>query len=208
HKDVKPQNIVLDQNLDRAVLVDFGLASRLAFEATTALIPEALEGTLAYVSPEQTGRTARALDARTDLYSLGVTLFEMLTGRLPFLERDPLALVYAHLAVPPPALDSISQAPKMVVRIVERLLSKTPASRYQTAKGLAFDLARVLMQLRGQGRVDEFPLGEKDFSPTLRLPETLVGRDQEAEQVKAAFHRAAAGAVEILLLGGVSGVGK
>lgn len=108
HKDVKPQNLLVDEAVERVWMIDFGIATRLAFEATSPLIPEALEGTLAYISPEQTGRTARALDARTDLYSLGVTLYEALSGRRPFVEQDPMALVHAPLALSPPALESLA----------------------------------------------------------------------------------------------------
>lgn len=209
HKDVKPQNLVVSQDLTRAVLVDFGLASRLAFEATNASIPEALEGTLAYISPEQTGRTARTLDGRADLYSLGVTLFEMLTGRRPFEESDPLAIVHAHLAVAPPAVEALGVvAPRAVSLLVSHLLAKAPEDRYQTAKGLAHDLELILGALERGERVDDFPLGQRDFSPKLRLPETLIGRDDEMRVVTESFLRAANGGVELLLVGGPSGIGK
>ncbi len=209
HKDVKPQNILVDDAYERVVLVDFGIASELAQEATEASIPEALEGTLAYLSPEQTGRTARGLDARTDLYSLGVVLFESLSGWKPFLETDPLALVHAHLAKAPPALDSlVADTPATVARIVERCLEKHPERRYQTAKGLAADLEQCVRQIEARGQIEAFPLGRGDFSPKLQIPGMLVGREQESREISAAFDRAAGGAVEVLLLGGPSGVGK
>ncbi|MCK6549092.1 AAA family ATPase [Myxococcota bacterium] len=200
HKDLKPQNILVDEGVSRAWLIDFGIASRLAFEATAPSIPETLEGTLAYISPEQTGRTARALDARTDLYSLGVTLYQLLSGRLPFTAHEPLALVHAHLAQPPPPLGP--EVPPIVRAIVERLLAKDPERRYQTARGLAFDLRRVL---DGEER---FTLAERDFSPRLQLPNVLVGRETASEALRAAFDRAAQGAVELVLVGGPSGIGK
>jgi len=209
HKDIKPQNVLVDEAYAEAVLVDFGIASELAFEAAEASIPEALEGTLAYISPEQTGRTARGLDSRTDLYSLGVLLFEALAGRRPFVEKDALALVYAHLAKTPPALESVAPGvPSVVSRIVDRCLSKHPEQRYQTAKGLAADIERVLQEWTEHGRVASFALGQKDFSPKLSLPQTLVSRETESEAITLAFERAAAGAMEVLLLGGQSGVGK
>lgn len=209
HKDIKPQNILWDEATGHVTLLDFAIASELAEEATDAAVPEALEGTLAYMSPEQTGRTARGLDARTDLYSLGVTLFELLAGRRPFLEIDPLALVHAHLAKPLPALEKfVSNLPPIVVRIVERCLEKHPEKRYQTAKGLAVDLAECLRQLRERGTIDVFTLGQKDFSPTLHIPQALVSRDKESAEISAAFQRAADGAIEVLLLGGPSGIGK
>lgn len=209
HKDIQPQNALVDEALTEVVLIDFGIASWLSQEATDAGIPEALEGTLAYVSPEQTGRTARSLDSRTDLYSLGVVLFEALSGRKPFSEIDAPALVHAHLAKAPPALDSlVPELPGVVVQIVARCLEKHPEKRYQTAKGLSADLGICVMSLEEHDRIDPFPLGQKDFSPALRIPDTLVSREEERREITAAFERAAGGAVEVLLLGGPSGVGK
>lgn len=209
HKDVKPQNILIDETGTQATLIDFGIASELAEEATEPRPPESLEGTLAYISPEQTGRTARGIDSRTDLYSLGVTLFEMLIGQPPFVERDPLAMVYAHLAKAPPAVESLdSGIPNAVTRILGHCLEKVPEKRYQTAKGLARDLQRCLEMLEEQGQIELFPLGQKDFSPKLQISQTLFGREPERQIVAAAFERAAHGSVEFLLLDGPSGVGK
>ena len=205
HKDIKPQNILVDEGWEQVILLDFDIASWLSEETTAPSLPEALEGTLSYISPEQTGRTARALDARTDLYSLGVTLFEMLSGRLPFTERDPLALVHAHLAKEPPALGEVAPA---VAAVVAKLLAKDPEQRYQTAKGVAEDLEECLRRQREREPVERFALGQRDFSPRLRLPQVLVGRQHEVEQVGASFARAALGAVELLVIGGPSGIGK
>ncbi|HRI66137.1 MAG TPA: AAA family ATPase, partial [Polyangium sp.] len=209
HKDVKPQNLLWDEKNHRVTLLDFAIASELAEEATSAAIPEALEGTLAYMSPEQTGRMARGIDARTDLYSLGVVLFELLCGHRPFVETDPLALVHAHLAKPvPELLRLVGNLPPVVVRIVERCLEKHPEKRYQTAHGLAADLNVCLEQLEVLGRIDDFILGQKDYSPVLHLPQTLVSRENEVVEIQGAFERAARGSVELLLLSGPSGVGK
>jgi len=209
HKDLKPQNMLWDEKNRRVTLLDFAIASELAEEATNATIPEALEGTLAYMSPEQTGRMARGVDARTDLYSLGIVLFELLCGHRPFADTDPLALVHAHLAKPVPALDRLMpKVPAVVARIVERCLEKHPEKRYQTAKGLAADLAICLEQFETRGSIADFVLGQKDYSRVLHLPQTLVSREKEVGEIKAAFERAARGAVELLLLGGSSGVGK
>jgi PAS domain S-box-containing protein len=209
HKNVEPRNLLVDEALEQALLANFSIASRLSAEATAASAPEALEGTLAYISPEQTGRTARALDERTDLYSLGVVLFEMLAGRPPFVENDPLALVHAHLAKEPPALDAIAaDVPKAVAAIVARLLAKDPEQRYQTAKGVAEDLEEALRQWGALGTVQPLALGTRDFSEKLRLPQILVGRQHEIEQVGASFARAAAGTAELVLVGGPSGIGK
>ncbi|WP_441286264.1 AAA family ATPase [Sorangium sp. KYC3313] len=209
HKDIKPQNVLVDAAYAQVKLLDFGIASSLPLEATAASIPEGLEGTLAYMSPEQTGRTARALDPRTDLYSLGVTLFEALSGRLPFTERDPLSLVHAHLAKEPPSLDEVAPGvPPGLAAIVSRLLAKNPDRRYQTAKGAAEDLERALRMWRERGAVERFALGDKDFSQRLRLPDVLVGREHERDLLGAAFARAAGGAAELVLIGGPSGIGK
>ncbi|AGP37282.1 AAA family ATPase [Sorangium cellulosum] len=209
HKDVKPQNVLVDAAYSQVKLLDFGIASSLPLEATAASIPEGLEGTLAYMSPEQTGRTARAIDARTDLYSLGVTLFEALSGRLPFTDRDPLSLVHAHLAREPPALDEVApEVPPGVAAIAVRLLAKNPDRRYQTARGAAEDLERALHLWRERGAVERFPLGSRDFSHKLRLPDVLVGRERERELLGACFARAAEGAAELVLIGGPSGIGK
>jgi predicted ATPase/serine phosphatase RsbU (regulator of sigma subunit) len=210
HKDVTPRNLLVDEaSFKNVFLVNFGIASRLAFEATSALIPEALEGTLAYISPEQTGRTARLLDSRTDLYSLGVTLYEALAGRRPFLESDPLAIVHSHLARYAPPLESLApEVPSTVARIVERLLAKTPDHRYQTARGVAHDVTECLRRLAATGRIEPFAVGQRDYSPQLRLPETLIGREEEVKAVRASFERAAKGDVEVLMVGGPSGIGK
>ncbi len=199
----------MDEACTQAVLIDFGIATELAQEAIETSLPEALEGTLAYISPEQTGRTARGIDSRTDLYSLGVTLFEMLIGQKPFVETDPLSLVYAHLAKAPPALERLLPSlPSIVARLVERCLEKSPEKRYQTAKGLGADLERCLRQLEDDGRIVPFALGQRDFSPRLQISQTLVSREEESQAVIAAFEHAAQGGVEVLLLGGPSGVGK
>ncbi|XXX82357.1 AAA family ATPase [Sorangium sp. So ce134] len=209
HKDIKPQNVLVDEAYSEVKLLDFGIASSLPLEATAASIPEGLEGTLAYMSPEQTGRTARAIDARTDLYSLGVTLFEALSGRLPFTDRDPLSLVHAHLAREPPPLDEVApEVPPGLAAIASRLLAKNPDRRYQTARGAAEDLEHALRLWRERGAVERFPLGAKDFSRRLRLPDVLVGRERERDLLGASFDRAVEGAVELVLIGGPSGIGK
>ena len=209
HKDVKPQNMLWDEVQERVTLIDFAIASELSEEATNAAAPEALEGTLAYMSPEQTGRTARGLDARTDIYSLGVVLFELLAGRRPFVETDPLSLIHAHLAKPVPPLEGLVPGfPPAVARIVERCLEKHPEKRYQTVNGLSADLAECLRRLEATETMDGFVLGRKDFSPVLHIPQAMFGRENESARVRAAFERVAGGAVEVLLVGGPSGIGK
>lgn len=204
HRDIKPDNVLSSDDGARVALIDFGVAS-LRGDAPAG---DAVEGTLAYVAPEQTGRTGRAVDARADLYALGVTLFEMLSGARPFTATDPRALVHAHLAVAPPALDAVAAVPTAVARVVARLLEKAPEARYQTAAGLRADLTRCLDQLAARGEVAPFALGRDDFSARIALPQALVGRDAERATLAAALARAASGGRELVLLVGPSGSGK
>jgi predicted ATPase/serine phosphatase RsbU (regulator of sigma subunit) len=209
HKDVKPHNILVNLDTREVRLIDFGIATRLAQEATPAGAPGALEGTLAYMSPEQTGRMNRATDYRTDLYSLGVTLYEMLTGVLPFAGADPVDLVYSHIARrPTPPCEVDPAVPRVVSDIVMKLLSKAAEDRYQRAAGLAADLQRCLDGLDAAGQIEPFELGRRDAGDGLQIPQKLYGRDAELGALLAAFGRAADGAAELLLVTGYAGVGK
>ncbi|WP_437932429.1 AAA family ATPase [Sorangium sp. So ce291] len=209
HKDIKPHNLLVDPDTLEVHLVGFSIATLLPQETQQAVSPEALEGTLAYMSPEQTGRMNRVIDRRTDLYSLGVTLYQMLTGVLPFAEGEPMDMIHGHIArtpVPPP--ERVPGVPEAVSRIVMKLLSKNAEDRYQSAFGLVADLDACLRQLSTSGAVAPFPLGQRDVPDTLRIPQKLYGRDEEARAVLAAFERAAGGERELLLVSGYSGMGK
>jgi predicted ATPase/serine phosphatase RsbU (regulator of sigma subunit) len=202
HKDIKPHHFFVSAG-DRLALVDFGVATRLAHEDRRAFGVDRLEGTLAYMSPEQTGRMNRVLDRRTDLYSLGVALYELATGVLPFRTDDPLELVHSHIArTPTPPYAVAPEIPRIVSDIIMRLLSKVAEDRYQDAAGLRFDLQRA--------RVDPTPfaLGEQDFSDELRISQKLYGREAETAALVAAFDRVRAGAGELVLVWGDAGVGK
>jgi len=208
HKDVKPANVLVDE-AGHAWLTGFGVASRLLRERQSPEAPEVIAGTLAYMSPEQTGRMNRSVDARSDLYSLGVTLYQMLTGVLPFAAADPLEWVHCHIARQPVAPAQRRAVPEPLSAIVMRLLAKNAEERYQTAAGLEADLRRCLSQWRAQGRIDPFPLGADDASDRLLIPETLYGREREVAALLAAFDRVATqGAAELVLVSGYSGVGK
>src|SRR5215468_8274599 len=210
HKDIKPANIVVDCADGHVRLSGFGIASRLPRERPVPEPPEVIAGTLAYMAPEQTGRMNRSIDARSDLYALGVTLYQMLTGVLPFTAADPMEWVHCHIArqaVPP--RERLETVPAALSQITMKLLAKTAEQRYQTASGLEHDLRRCLDQWEMRGRIDEFPLGERDIPDRLLIAERLYGREREIETLLAAFDRVVEnGAPELVLVSGYSGIGK
>ena len=208
HKDVKPANALVDDS-GHAWLTGFGIASRLLRERQAPAPPEIIAGTLAYMSPEQTGRMNRSMDIRSDLYSLGVTLYELLTGVLPFAAADPLEWVHCHIARQPVAPADRRTVPEPLSAITMRLLAKNAEERYQTAAGLEADLRRCLSEWQSHGRIDPFSLGADDSPDRLFIPEKLYGREREVEALIAAFDRVAAqGTTELVLVSGYSGVGK
>jgi PAS domain S-box-containing protein len=210
HKDLKPTNILVDPATSEVKLVDLGIATRLPREQQAARPPQLIEGSLPYVSPEQTGRMNRALDSRSDLYSLGVTFHQMLTGRLPFEARDPLEWVHCHIAREPASPSQVAPGvPEAAAGIVKKLLAKMPDDRYQTAHGLARDLTRCLEAWDREGRVEPFVLGEYDISDRLQIPQKLYGREEQVRALLAAFERVAdTGTPELVLVSGYSGIGK
>ncbi len=214
HQDINSSNVLVDLQTKQVKIIDFGLASRIDLRVQHVGNPEWLGGTLAYISPEQTGRMNRAVDYRTDLYSLGVTLYELLTGTLPFVSDDPFALVHAHIAKAPQPVTALNPlVPPMVSDIVMKLLAKNAQDRYQSAFGLKADLERCLEALanaQASGRrVDmRFSLAQDDYSGQLHIPEKLYGRSAEIAALSAAFGRVAAGGHEFVLVAGYPGVGK
>jgi PAS domain S-box-containing protein len=208
HKDIKPPNVLVD-DAGNVRLTGFGIASRLPQESQAPAPPEVIAGTLAYMAPEQTGRMNRSIDARSDLYSLGVTLYQMLTGTLPFAAADPLEWVHCHIARQPTPPGERAKVPGPLSAIVMKLLAKNAEERYQTASGLGSDLRCCLAQWETHGRIDEFPLGAHDASDQFRVPEKLYGREREIDALLAAFDRVVAGGTpELVLVSGYSGVGK
>src|SRR5216117_1563046 len=210
HKDVKPANILVNPDSGEVRLTGFGLASRLARERQRPEPPESIAGTLAYMAPEQTGRMNRSIDSRSDLYALGVTLYEMLTGSLPFTATDPMEWVHCHIARQPvPPGERLKGIPGPVSAIVMKLLAKTAEERYQTAAGLERDLRRCLAQWEADRRIDAFPLGQQDSPDRLLIPEKLYGREREIEKLLASFDRVIKGGTpEWVLVAGYSGIGK
>lgn len=209
HKDIKPHNIIIQPESKVVKLTDFGIASLLSRENQQLQNPDLLEGTLAYMSPEQTGRMNRAIDYRTDFYSLGVTFYEMLAGQLPFTAQDPMALVHCHMAHQAEPLEQVNpQVPPMLAAIIAKLMAKTAEARYQSAYGLKHDLEQCWQSWQVLRRIEPFPLGEKDVALELQISQKLYGRQAQVTALMEAFERVSRGATEMMLVSGYSGIGK
>jgi PAS domain S-box-containing protein len=210
HKDIKPANILVNRAAREVRLTGFGIASRLPRERQAPTPPESIAGTLAYMAPEQTGRMNRSVDARSDLYALGVTLYRMLTGALPFTATDPMEWVHCHIARKPmPPAERLETIPAVVSALVMKLLAKSAEDRYQTAAGLTRDLRHCLDAWEARRRIDEFPLGEDDTPDRILIAEKLYGRTRELDALLASFDRVVkSGAPELVLVAGYSGIGK
>jgi serine/threonine protein kinase len=202
HKDINPSNIVYNPETGQLKIIDFGISTVLSRENPTVRNPERIEGTLAYISPEQTGRMNRAIDYRTDFYSLGVTFYELLTHQLPFETTDALELVHCHIAKQPLPPKEVrrqkaggrrEEIPQVLSDIVMKLMAKTAEERYQSAWGLKADLETCLHQLQANGQISEFPLARQDKSDKFQIPQKLYGREEEVETLLAAFERVATG---------------
>ncbi|MGG6295514.1 trifunctional serine/threonine-protein kinase/ATP-binding protein/sensor histidine kinase [Leptolyngbya sp. AN02str] len=209
HKDLKPANILIHPETKQVKLIDFSIASLLPRETQEIQNPNVLEGTLAYLSPEQTGRMNRGIDYRSDFYSLGVTLFELLTGQLPFPSSDPMELVHCHLAKHPPSVCDVNpDLPLIVGEIIRKLMAKNAEDRYQSALGLKHDLMQCQQQWQATGKHAWFELGQRDVCDRFLIPEKLYGREAEVQTLLEAFGQVANGASELMLVAGFSGIGK
>jgi predicted ATPase/signal transduction histidine kinase/tRNA A-37 threonylcarbamoyl transferase component Bud32 len=209
HKDINPANIVYNPDTGQLKLIDLGIASVLSREGAPTADPTLLEGTLPYMSPEQTGRMNRSVDYRTDFYSLGVTLYELATGRLPFDSSDPVELIHAHIARTPEAPSALNpEVPAALSAVVMKLLAKTADERYQSALGLAADLERCRALLAQGAEAVDFSPGERDMVRRFSIPERLYGRRRELDRLDAALERTLEGRRQLLLLAGPSGIGK
>ncbi|BAY50526.1 ATP-binding region ATPase domain protein (plasmid) [Scytonema sp. HK-05] len=223
HKDINPGNIVSNPETGIVKIIDFGISTQLSRTHPNFKNPNILEGTLAYMSPEQTGRMNRMLDYRTDFYSLGVTFYKLLTGQLPFVTNDVLELVHCHIARQPVSPHEVnSKIPEVVSAIVMKLMAKNAEERYQSTWGIKADLSECLTQLQASGTISGFPLGTQDISDKFQIPQKLYGREAEVETLLAAFERVAAGrsgrqgeretsqnsGIEMMLVAGYSGIGK
>ncbi|MDZ7950853.1 AAA family ATPase [Nostoc sp. DedQUE09] len=209
HKDIKPVNILIHPDTKQIKLIDFSIASLLPRETQEIQSLNGLEGTLAYLSPEQTGRMNRGIDYRSDFYSLGVTFFELLSGKLPFESHEPMELVHCHIAKLPPSLcDFNPELPLMLGEIVRKLMAKNAEDRYQSALGLKHDLITCLEQWRETGKHTWFDLGQRDISDRFLIPEKLYGRESEVKTLLEAFGYVANGGSQLMLVAGFSGIGK
>ncbi|MEG3971560.1 AAA family ATPase [Microcoleus sp. T2B6] len=209
HKDINPSNIVYNPETKQLKIIDFGISTQLTRETPTLKNPDVLEGTLAYISPEQTGRMNRTLDYRTDFYSLGVTFYELLTGKLPFETKDALEIVHCHIArqpVPPHEIEP--EIPLIVSQIVSKLMAKNAENRYQSSVGIKQDLETCLFQLQATGNIETFTLGTRDITDRFLIPEKLYGRETEVFSLLSAFERVSTGSAEMMLVAGFSGIGK
>jgi predicted ATPase/signal transduction histidine kinase len=209
HKDIKPQNILINPKTKQIKLIDFSIASLLPKENQEIANPNVLEGTLAYISPEQTGRMNRGIDYRTDFYSLGVTFYELLTGQLPFQSTDPMELVHCHIArTPTPPIELVPAIPKAVSDIAIKLMAKTAELRYQSTFGLQYDLEKCWQQWQEKNSISQFSLGARDLCDRFVIPEKLYGREAEVNTLLETFERVSNGHKEIMLVAGFSGIGK
>lgn len=209
HKDINPSNIMCDIESKTVKIIDFGLSANLPKERAEIVSPNVLEGTLNYLSPEQTGRMNRGIDYRTDYYSLGITFYQMLTGQLPFTSDDPMELVHYHIAVTPKSPHEIDNSiPKILSDIVMKLLAKNAEDRYQNANGLITDLSQCLEQLKLNGKIEPFKLGVKDIFSRFQIPEKLYGREDEVKTLLDTYDNVMQGKVELMLVAGYSGIGK
>ena len=209
HKDIKPANILINPETKQVKLIDFSIASLLPRETQEIQTANALEGTLAYLSPEQTGRMNRGIDYRSDFYALGVTLYELLTGQLPFVSDDPMELLHCHLAKTPIPVHQVNlNIPLVLSKIIGKLMAKNAENRYQSALGIKHDLERCLEQLDRTETIGDFSLGERDISDRFNIPEKLYGRETEVEALLNSFDRVSQGNAELMLVAGFSGIGK
>lgn len=209
HKDIKPANILINPQTKEVQLIDFSIASLLPKETQEIKNPHVLEGTLAYISPEQTGRMNRGIDYRSDFYSLGVTFYELLTGELPFICDAPMELVHCHLAQLASYVSDIKpEIPEVISKIINKLLAKNAEDRYQSALGLQHDFETCSSQLKDTGKITDFEIGQRDVCDRFLIPEKLYGREADVQRLLDAFERVTNGTSEIMLVAGFSGIGK
>jgi len=211
HNDIKTSNIIISHITKAIKIIDFNQATYWRQRTQPGVPGHDVTGSLAYLAPEKTGRVNRSfeLDHRSDLYSLGITFYQLLCGTLPFKAADTMGLIHQHIAVQPmPPHQYKSTISQQLSHIILKLLQKEAEKRYQSAEGLLYDLNYCLLALNETGAIPEFKLGEKDFSNKLILSSYLYGREAETKTLLAALERISQGAREVLMVTGQPGVGK
>ncbi|HKO93379.1 MAG TPA: serine/threonine-protein kinase PknK, partial [Polyangiaceae bacterium] len=209
HKDLKPHNLLVSAGQREVKLIDFQVASEISRERQDVSVTNHLEGSLPYISPEQTGRMNRSLDYRSDYYSLGVAFFELLTGKLPFQASDIMGWVHCHISKSPPSVRELNPSvPAALSALVAKLMAKEPRDRYQSSRGLLADLERIRAALDAGQSDAEIVLGQDDISERFGLSQQLVGRESEVSRLVQIFERASRGPGQLLLVSGYSGIGK
>ena len=209
HKDINPGNIIFDHKSNRISIIDYGISTQLTIENPVLQSPNVLEGSLNYISPEQTGRMNRSLDYRTDYYSFGITLYELLTQTIPFKSKDPMELIHSHIAKQPvPPHEINKEIPKTLSNIVMKLVSKNAEDRYQSSGGIILDLQECKEQIKVSGAISEFSLAQNDIPERFQIPQKLYGRVNEVNTLLSAFDRIILGTGEMILISGYSGIGK
>ncbi|MBF0119810.1 MAG: response regulator [Desulfobacterales bacterium] len=209
HKDINPANIVFNPKTGKLKIIDFGISTELSKENPELINPNVIEGTLSYISPEQTGRINRPIDYRTDFYSLGVMFYELLTGETPFKTDDKMEMIHCHIAKIPILPQILNpNIPSMIAMIVMKLLVKDAEDRYKSAYGIAEDLRICLNQLKKHGRIEQFQIGQKEIPSSLNISQKIYGRDEEIKQILESFNQVKSGMKKLLLVGGYSGIGK
>lgn len=209
HKDLNSKNILVSNDLSKVTLIDFGISTKFNLKSDYSINPERLEGSLAYMSPEQTGRMNRAIDSRSDLYSLGIIFYELVTGRLPFEASDPIEYIHCHIArkpVPPSQVDKT--IPEVLSKLIMKLLEKNAENRYQSGFGIKHDLEIILKQLEATGKAETFQLAQNDYTGRFRISQKLYGREKEFEFLLETFRKSLKGELQTAIVCGYSGVGK
>lgn len=209
HRDIQPENILVDPESLYVKLTGFNFATKIPRQRLSIKNPTQLEGTLAFMSPEQTGRMNREIDYRTDYYSLGVTLYKLFTKNLPFSTSDPMELVHAHIALAPkPPSEIDPDIPVPISEIILKLMAKKPEERYSSTRSLIIDLETCLSEWKEKGAIDPFPLGKNDISSSIQISQKIYGRTQETNLLLANFEAVCHGATHMMLLAGYPGIGK
>ena len=209
HNSIDPSNIIIHEQSKKTVFIDFGLAARFSQEVSGMIPLSKIKSNISYISPEQTGRLDRVIDCRSDYYSLGVTIYELLTGKRPFESDDEMEKIKKLLASPPPPITILRpDIPEVLSDIVLKLLSKLPEERYQSIQGIVYDLKKCAMQLKEKGKINSFPIGKHDIPKKLRISQKIYGRDKEINQLLNSFESICQGKVEMVVVQGPAGVGK